>query len=290
MRSKLSYANIVSSICLFVVLGGSAYAAATITGKNIKDNTVTSADVKNKSLLISDFKPGQLPSASSAGAGPAGPQGPKGDAGAPGAKGDSGQPGAKGDSGQPGAKGDSGQPGAKGDQGPQGEKGEKGDKGDKGDPGTNGQNGQQGPKGDPGTPGAGAVRIALDKAADTSTPNPVVTKIGPWELHTSCAVLSPNLPYAVIEVKGGGGVARWAGIENSSTTPAAPATGGAALSTSTSPIFLMQRAAPAGGWFAFVQTVTLYSADKVATVNLNVLIDDRGGKHCTIEGTAVVAG
>src|SRR3954469_8206193 len=91
--SKLSYANVVSSICLFIVLGGSAYAAATITGKNIKDNTVTSADVKNKSLLASDFKPGQLPGATGAGAGqqgPQGPQGPKGDAGAPGATGQQG--------------------------------------------------------------------------------------------------------------------------------------------------------------------------------------------------------
>jgi hypothetical protein len=28
MRSKLSYANVVSSLCPFIVLGGSAYAAA----------------------------------------------------------------------------------------------------------------------------------------------------------------------------------------------------------------------------------------------------------------------
>src|SRR3954454_3189235 len=94
--SKLSYANVVSSICLFVVLGGSAYAAATITGKNIKDNSVTTADIKNKTLLASDFKPGQLPNASGAGAGQPGAQGPTGDAGAPGTPGTPGTTGPQG--------------------------------------------------------------------------------------------------------------------------------------------------------------------------------------------------
>jgi len=51
----------------------------------LKKNAVTSAKVKNRSLLATDFKAGQLP---------AGPQGPKGDtgaAGAPGAAGISGR-------------------------------------------------------------------------------------------------------------------------------------------------------------------------------------------------------
>ena len=40
----------VAYLALFAALGGSAYAAATITGKNIKDGTITGRDVKNRSL------------------------------------------------------------------------------------------------------------------------------------------------------------------------------------------------------------------------------------------------
>jgi hypothetical protein len=102
LRPRLTYANVVSTICLFIVLGGSAFAAATvITGKNVKNGSLTGKDVKNSSLtgadlrsesvnssdvrngalLGQDFAPGQLPQ---------GPQGPKGDTGA---KGDKGEPG-----------------------------------------------------------------------------------------------------------------------------------------------------------------------------------------------------
>ena len=37
----------VAYLALFAALGGSAYAAVTVTGKNIKDGTVTGRDVKN---------------------------------------------------------------------------------------------------------------------------------------------------------------------------------------------------------------------------------------------------
>lgn len=85
LRTHLSFANIVSSIALFAALGGSAYAAITVTGKNVKNSSLTgkdiknsslaTADVKNRSLLAADFKPGQLP------AGAQGVQGAKGDTG-----------------------------------------------------------------------------------------------------------------------------------------------------------------------------------------------------------------
>ena len=94
-RSRVWYANVVATVALFVALGGTSYAALTITGDNVKDSSLrgvdvknsslTTSDVKNASLLSSDFKPGQLP------AGPQGPQGPKGD---PGEKGEKGDPGA----------------------------------------------------------------------------------------------------------------------------------------------------------------------------------------------------
>jgi hypothetical protein len=91
LRHRLSYANIVATLALFVALGGSSYAALIITGasvkdgslstKDVKDNSITSLDIRNGSLLKKDFKAGQLP------AGARGPAGPKGDTGA---KGDTG--------------------------------------------------------------------------------------------------------------------------------------------------------------------------------------------------------
>jgi hypothetical protein len=74
IRKRLTYANVMSSIAVFLVLGGAAYAASqlpknSVGTKQLKKNAVTSAKVKNKSLEAVDFKAGQLP---------AGPQGPPG--------------------------------------------------------------------------------------------------------------------------------------------------------------------------------------------------------------------
>src|SRR5215213_1278846 len=97
MKLRITYANVVSTLALFIVLGGSAYAATQITGKQIKNNTITSADVKNRSLVARDFKPGQLPKAGTGTpgqAGPVGPAGPIGSVGPAGPQGDAGAPGA----------------------------------------------------------------------------------------------------------------------------------------------------------------------------------------------------
>ncbi len=71
LTSRLSYANVVATLALFLALGGTSYAALTITGKNvkngslsggdIKDGSITAKDIKNGSLLEKDFKSGQLP-------------------------------------------------------------------------------------------------------------------------------------------------------------------------------------------------------------------------------------
>ena len=84
MRPRLTFANVVACIALFVALGSGAYAATqlpknSVGSKQIKKNAVNSAKVKDRSLQAVDFKEGQLP------AGPQGPQGPKGDTGAAGA-------------------------------------------------------------------------------------------------------------------------------------------------------------------------------------------------------------
>jgi hypothetical protein len=66
LRRHLTYANVVSSICLFILLGGAAY-AATALGRNsvgssqLRNNAVSSVKVKDRSLLAKDFKSGQLP-------------------------------------------------------------------------------------------------------------------------------------------------------------------------------------------------------------------------------------
>ena len=84
---RLTYANVMATAALFVALGGSAFAAAKITGKDIKDGTITGADIKNGSLLRADFKSGQLPRGAQGAAGASGPSGPVGATGATGAAG-----------------------------------------------------------------------------------------------------------------------------------------------------------------------------------------------------------
>jgi hypothetical protein len=66
LRPRLTYANVMSTIAVFCVLGGGAYAAIRIPNnsvgtKQLKKNAVTSPKVKNGSLLASDFKAGVLP-------------------------------------------------------------------------------------------------------------------------------------------------------------------------------------------------------------------------------------
>jgi hypothetical protein len=84
-RARLTYANVMATIAVFVALGGSSYAALKITGKQVVDRSLTARDIKlaslttreirDHSLLARDFKAGQLP------AGAQGVQGPKGDKG-----------------------------------------------------------------------------------------------------------------------------------------------------------------------------------------------------------------
>ena len=99
-----SPAMVVACLALLVALGGTGMAAATQVARNsvgtpqlkdsavsnpkIKNNAINSAKVAARSLLRSDFAPGQLP------AGPTGPQGPAGPTGAAGAAGPAGVIGA----------------------------------------------------------------------------------------------------------------------------------------------------------------------------------------------------
>lgn len=90
MRRRLSYANVVATLALFIALGGTSFAAVTLAKNSVRSSHITNGQVKradlanravnsakvaNQSLLAEDFKPGQLA------AGPQGPQGAKGDSG-----------------------------------------------------------------------------------------------------------------------------------------------------------------------------------------------------------------
>jgi hypothetical protein len=105
-RIRLTYANVVASIALFAALGGSSYAAISVTGKQVRDaslsgrdvrnGSLTGGDVRDQSLLARDFKTGQLPVGPAGDRGPQGPIGPQGPAGPQGLQGEPGVPGISG--------------------------------------------------------------------------------------------------------------------------------------------------------------------------------------------------
>lgn len=126
LRRLPTPALILSLIALAVTLSSSAYAATLITGNNIRNGTVTTADLKDNNVTGTDIKDGSIvPDDMSTAAhnslkGDTGPAGPQGDAGATGEK---GATGAKGDTGDTGATGPQGEQGPKGDTGPAGKDG-----------------------------------------------------------------------------------------------------------------------------------------------------------------------
>lgn len=94
LRIRLTYANVIATLAMFAALGGSSFAAISITGKQVRDGSLggrdihngslTSRDVHDGSLLARDFKVGQVPAGPPGTQGPRGLQGAKGDRGAPG--------------------------------------------------------------------------------------------------------------------------------------------------------------------------------------------------------------
>ncbi len=97
LRARLTYANVMATIAVFVALGGTSYAAlqlpkGSVGTKQLKRNAVTSPKVKQGTLLLSDFKASQRallggpqgatgpggPAGSQGVAGPTGPTGPPG--------------------------------------------------------------------------------------------------------------------------------------------------------------------------------------------------------------------
>jgi hypothetical protein len=118
MRSILGrlarrHTTAVAYLALFAALGGSAYAAVTVTGKNIKNGTITGKDVKNRSLGTGKLSATALSSLTGQ-RGPEGPQGPQGQRGPQGPAGPIGETGPQGPAGPEGPAGAQGQPGPPG--------------------------------------------------------------------------------------------------------------------------------------------------------------------------------
>src|SRR3954464_4254616 len=89
--SKLTYANVMSTIAVFLALGGVGYAVSqlpknSVGPRQIKKNAVSSSKVKNKSLAISDFSAKTRSKLTGA-------RGPQGVAGQPGQTGQTGPTG-----------------------------------------------------------------------------------------------------------------------------------------------------------------------------------------------------
>jgi hypothetical protein len=100
IRRHLTYANVMATGAVFIALGGSSYAAATLSrnsvgSEQIKDrqvmnadlaaNAVTSTKIKDGSVLPGDLKPGSLPVGPKGSTGPTGAQGATGPSGVSGA-------------------------------------------------------------------------------------------------------------------------------------------------------------------------------------------------------------
>ncbi len=85
LRDKLTYANVISTLCLFMLLGGGAYAASqlpknSVGAKQIKNGAITGKKIKKASIDSSKLTPATVTTlkGTKGDAGPAGPQGSQG--------------------------------------------------------------------------------------------------------------------------------------------------------------------------------------------------------------------
>ena len=114
LRSKLTYANVISTLCLFLVLGGGAAFAAgqlapnSVGTKQLRNAAVTGPKIKRASIEATKLT--QL--AISTLKGQKGDRGAKGASGARGATGSTGSKGERGATGPQGPQGAAGNPGA----------------------------------------------------------------------------------------------------------------------------------------------------------------------------------
>lgn len=116
LRSKLTYANVISTLCLFLVLGGGAAVAA----GRLSPNSVGTAQLKNAAVTGPKLKRASIEATKLTQLAINTLKGQKG------ARGATGHKGATGAKGPPGAKGERGTTGERGPIGPQGTPGNAG--------------------------------------------------------------------------------------------------------------------------------------------------------------------
>ncbi|MDO9409767.1 hypothetical protein [Patulibacter sp.] len=119
-RRRPSSAHLTAGLALFVALGGTSMAAASLAKNSVGTSqlrpaavktsdvatgAITSVKVKDGSLVKGDFKAGELPGGATGATGATGPQGAPGAAGAKGEKGEKGDPGTAGTNGTNGVSG-----------------------------------------------------------------------------------------------------------------------------------------------------------------------------------------
>ena len=98
LLARMRYPHVISTLALFFALGGTAVAGANmlITGADVKDQSLTAADIKSGSLGLNSLSKhvrSQLENNRAAAVATPGPEGPKGDPGAAGPQGPVGQQG-----------------------------------------------------------------------------------------------------------------------------------------------------------------------------------------------------
>ena len=114
LHGKLTYANVMATLAVFIALGGSSYAAVKLRANSVGSREIRNGQVKKQdlaansvdgskvvdgSLGLTDFTPGQLPSGARGPQGDPGPQGEQGLQGLQGERGAQGLQGTKGDTG-----------------------------------------------------------------------------------------------------------------------------------------------------------------------------------------------
>jgi hypothetical protein len=60
LRRRLTYANVMATLAVFIALGGSSYAALSITGRDVKDGSLTNRDIQRNTLGGNRIKESRL--------------------------------------------------------------------------------------------------------------------------------------------------------------------------------------------------------------------------------------
>lgn len=171
LAHRLSYANVVATIALFVALGGASYAAVSLPrgsvgSTQLRGDAVTSDKVRDGSLAARDFSASERARLK----------------GARGARGADGATGTRGADGAPGPRGPQGEAGARGETGARGATGARGETGARGGPGERGAEGERGADGAPGSADAwgrtGNAGTTAENFLGTSDDVPLELRVG----------------------------------------------------------------------------------------------------------------